>query len=350
MHLGLVIPQSGPSGIFGPSCAASAELAIEEINASGGLRGSEVTVTTIDGGRAPDVVAADVAHHVRRGLDAVVGWHTSAVRRRLVRVLEGRTPYVYTAVYEGGESAPATFMTGEVPEAQLLPALSWMADELGIRRWAVVGSDYVWPRSTATRATMHLTTDDSPARIVHTAFLPLGTTRFGEVLDDVVRSGADGVLVLLLGDDAVHFNRAFGAARLHQQCVRLSPLMDENMLLGTGAAGSRGLYSVAGYFESLPTAHNLDFEHRYGRRFGFCAPPLTSPGESCYEGLALLAELARRAPDLGASSLDRAAGDMFRYDSPRGEVCFADGHVRQDVYLAAADGLEFDVVAQVSAV
>lgn len=344
MKLALVIPQSGPSGIFGPSCAASAQLAVEEINDGGGILGRELAVVTVDGGRSPEAVAGDVG---AARPEAVVGWHTSAVRRRLVTTLDGRCPYVYTAVYEGGEASDGTFMTGEVPDSQLLPAMDWMASELGVHRWMIVGSDYVWPRATAAGVIAALA-DEHPARVTATTFYPLGTTDFGAALDALENADATGVLLLLLGDDAVRFNRSFARRGLAGQCVRLSPLMDENMLLATGAAASGGLYSVSGYFESLATACSLEFEGRYVRRFGPCAPPLTSPGESCYEGLHLLAELVRRSGSPTAGDLNRTAADPFTYVSPRGEVSFADRHLRQDIYLAAADGLEFDVLARVS--
>lgn len=349
MNLGLVIPRSGPSGIFGPSCAANAQLAVEEINERGGILGDELSILMIDGGARVDEVATTIDGQLRAGtLDAIVGWHTSAVRRHLVDVVRGRIPYVYTAVYEGGESAPSTFMTGEVPDSQLMPALRWMADEIDVRRWVVVGSDYGWPRRTAATVADRIRRHRTPAHIITTLFRPLGTPSFDDVLDVIERCDATGVLMLLLGDDAVRFNRAFGARGLHDRCVRLSPLMDENMLLGTGDHGTRALYSVSGFFESLPTPAGLDLGRRYVQRFGVHAPPLTSPGESCYEGLTLLAELVGRAGTLNPFAVEQAAQCPFTYDSPRGTVRFASRHLRQDVYLARADGLEFDVLSQVS--
>lgn len=353
LNLGLVIPESGPSGIFGPSCRASAMLAVDELNAHGGILGREVALTTIDGGWDPAIVAAVVGDGVDSGrLDAIVGWHTSAVRRELVRVIEGRIPYVYTAVYEGGDRAPGVFMTGEVPKGQLVPALEWLSAERGTSSWLVVGSDYVWPRQTVLALGQCL----GPARIrdrggvdvrfAAARFLALGTDDFGPILDEIERSGVDGVLVLLLGEDAVRFNRAFADRGLHHRFVRLSSLMDENMLLASGGAAEE-FYSVSGFFESLTTPHSMDFATRYLSRPGSCAPPLTSPGESCYEGMTLLSELSRRAGSLDVEDIGHRASLPFHYESPRGVVRFDGANLDQDVYLAKADGLEFDIVAQV---
>ncbi|MBW4818845.1 ABC transporter substrate-binding protein, partial [Rhodococcus qingshengii] len=183
LNVGLVVPESGPAGIFGPSCFASAELAIDEINQTGGILGREVVATIIDGGDVDSRgIAADIRRRVEnRELDALVGWHTSALRREIVREVGGRVPYVYTAVYEGGESADGVFMTGEVPEQQLYPALEWMALECDVRSWFVLGSDYVWPRKTLDRIMARVRADGgvrSPVIIESAVFRPLGTTRF----------------------------------------------------------------------------------------------------------------------------------------------------------------------------
>ena len=95
---------------------------------------------------------------------------------------------------------------------------------------------------------------------------------------------------ILVGDDAVQFNRAFARAGLDQQLLRLSTLMEENMLLASGPEGARGLFASAGFFDSLATADSLDFIGRFSARYGPEAPVLNSLGESCYEGVRLLAQ------------------------------------------------------------
>lgn len=122
-------------------------------------------------------------------------------------------------------------------------------------------------------------------------------------------------------------------------------MMDENMLLATGAANNHDLYAAAGYFESLGTASGLDFERRYLNLLGQTAPALTSPGESCFECLTLFAQLASAARSTAVGQITKAA-DSVTYESPRGEVRLRNRHLLQQVYLARADGLEFDVMAE----
>lgn len=342
LELGLVIPLQGPAGIFGPSCEACAQLAVEELNLGTGLLGREVRLTVVDGGATPTEVADEVDALVSAGrVDAVTGWHLSSVRRAVVARIAGRVPYVYTPLYEGGESAPGVFLAGETPDLQVLPALRWFAEQRGILRWCVVGDDYVWPKGTASVARRHVIALGGEVR--DTCFLPLGTRDFTPVLRRVERSGADAVLMLLVGQDAVLFNRAFADAGLDERLIRFSPLMDENMLLGSGAHATRGLYAAAGYFDTLPTTDNLDFHNLYLRRFGPDAPALNSLGESCYEGVRLFAALTRRAGSLRTPELTGNA-DGVGYDGPRGSVHLRDRHLRQPVYLAEARGLEFEIV------
>ncbi|ODU00318.1 MAG: hypothetical protein ABS81_24000 [Pseudonocardia sp. SCN 72-86] len=347
LEIAFVVPESGPSGIYGPSCTASGQLAIAELNATGGILGREVRLRTVDGGRAPLVIADEISRLVEAGaVDAVCGWHTSAVRQRLAPRLRGRIPYVYTAVYEGGEHTPGVFLTGETPTDQLLPAVRWMAEEMGVKSWVIVGNDYVWPRASA--ATVQACAQELGIDIRGQTFVKLGTQDFGGVLRRVEQTRAQGVLMFLLGSDAVRFNRAFTEMRMHDHCIRLSSLMDENMLMATGAANTHDLYSAAGYFETLGTAYGLDFERRYLQHFGPQAPALTSPGESCYEGISLFAQLATAARTTEVPRISTVA-DMISYEGPRGAVRVRDQHLIQRIYLARADGLEFDVLAEIHA-
>jgi urea transport system substrate-binding protein len=235
------------------------------------------------------------------------------------------------------------FLTGETPNRQLRPALRWFASELDIRRWTIVGDDYVWPRSSARAAHRYLR--ELGGEVYDEMYVPLGTQDFGPVLARVAASGCEAVLMLLIGQDAVLFNRAFTAAGLDRDLIRFSSLIEENVLLATGPENTRGLMTSAGYFEDLPTASGLDFAAAYFRRFGPGAPVLNSLGESCYEGVRMLTELLRRAGDTDVRRI-QATAEGLEYESPRGTVQIRDRHLEQRVFLAAADGLRWDVLQQ----
>jgi ABC-type branched-subunit amino acid transport system substrate-binding protein len=344
LDMALVIPLQGPAGIFGPSCESCAALAAQEINAEGGVLGRELNLVPVDGGRSPDEVAIEVDALVSAGaIQAVTGWHISAVREAVAPRIRSRVPYAYTALYEGGENRPGLFLTGETPDLQLGPTLDWFSGTAGVRRWTIVGDDYVWPRRSAAAAVSYLRR--LGGTVCDEMFVPLGTSDFSAVLGRVEASGCDAVLMLLIGDDAVAFNRAFSAAGLDRDILRFSSLIEENVLLASGTESTRGLMTSAGYFEDLATSSGLEFAATYFREFGDDAPVLNSLGESCYEGVRLLTELMRHAGSMQVPAMMSVA-DGLAYESPRGTVELRDRHLRQRVFLAVADGLTWDVIQQ----
>jgi urea transport system substrate-binding protein len=346
IDVALLIPLHGSAGIYGPSCELCAKLAAEGINADDGVLGRLLRLRVVDASGPPPRVAAVVHALVTEGeVDAVVGWHISAVRNAVAPRIAGLVPYVYTALYEGGESHPGVFMVGETPSRQLLPAMKWLRAEAGVRRWCVVGNDYVWPRGTAAAAQLYAPLCDG--QICDEVFVPLGSTEFTDVVRRVERHRADAVLMLLVGQDAVEFNRAFARAGLDDSCRRLSTLIEENTLLASGAESTRGICAAAAYFEALVTPESQEFGSLYARRFGPEAPTLNSPAESCYEGILLLAALVRRAGTLSVPALCGVA-DTVRYAGPRGELSMRRQHLDQRVYLAEASALDFGVVAELT--
>ena len=341
LRVAFVVPMQGPTGIYGPSCLACAELAVEQLNERDGIAGRPVELVVVDAGRAPEVVADDVASRVDAGcVEAVAGWHISAVRQAITRRIGGRVVYAYAAMHEGHDDTPGVFMLGERPVNQLLPAARWVREQLGVGRWAVVGNDYVFPRVTAAAARQALR--DGPSSIVSETYMPLGTTDFRGVLAGLRQPGIEGVIMLLMGDDAVHFNRQFARAGLSAALPRLSPAVEENTLLGGGASANQGLFAAAAYFDGMGTAEGRELERAYYGRYGEFAPALNAVGESCYEAIHFLARMGRVCGRIDVRSAEAMRSGHF-YEGPRGLMRLDGNLVNQDVYLAAADGLEFDV-------
>lgn len=345
ISVAFVVPLQGSTGIYGPSCLACGELAAEQLNAAQGIGGREVELITVDGGRHPEVVAAEVAALVDAGaVEAVAGWHISAVRQAITRRVGGKIVYAYAAMHEGRDDTPGVFMLGERPANQLLPATSWMREQVGIGRWAIVGNDYVFPRVTGRTARLAL--HASASSIVSETYVPLGTTNFSAVLDDLEQQDVDGVIMLLMGQDAVHFNRQFARHHLDERLTRLSPAVEENTLLAGGAGAHRNLYSAAAYFDNMNTTAGSELARSYYARYGTWAPALNAVGESCYEAIMFLARVGETC---GGFDLERLAGLTDEaWHGPRGLMRFEGNLLNQDVYLAAATDLEFEIQEQIA--
>jgi hypothetical protein len=118
--------------------------------------------------------------------------------------------------------------------------------------------------------------------------------------------------------------------------------------MASGCESTAGLFAAAGYFEALNTTASMDFAGRYYAHFGPTAPALNSIGESCYEAITLLIALASKAGSLDIGDLTVAAQNLT-YISPRGEVTMRGNQMSQDIYVAEATGLDFEVRARISA-
>jgi len=342
VKVGILIPLSGPGGLFGPSSQMSAQMAVDDINADGGLLGRPIEPVFVDVG-GPPADATQAALRLWKGdkAEAFIGMHDSAVRGALTNLFKGQVPYIYTPVYEGGECAPGTYVLGETPAQQLEPVIPWLAAEKGASKWYLIGNDYNWPRDTNAAAKAYI--EATGGTVVGEEYLPFTVDNFDSSLAKIKESGADAVLVTLVGGASVGFNRAFASFGLADEVLRLGTLIEENTLAGIGAESAKNLYSSAGYFASIDTPAARAFADRYTATFGTDAPALNALGQSVYDGVLLLDALAERAGSLSVDAMDQAA-EGTSYDGPRGSATMSGRHVSKDIYLAEADGASFRVV------
>jgi urea transport system substrate-binding protein len=330
----LVVPQSGALGLAGPSALDAALLAAHEVNVAGGARGRRLDLVLVDGGRDPRTVATDVRRLCDAGaVDVVTGFHTSDVHRAIEAVTAGRVPYVFTPPHEGGRRAPGVVCIGADPLAQLRGSVAWLTAAHRVHQWALVGNDYIWPRA------VHRVARDVVAhhgsRVVLERRVPLGAvhTSADRLLDDLRRSGADAVLLSLVGRDLATFNTALKRSGLHRRLVRLSGALEENGLMAAGGDDTGLLYASMSSFATLDDDRRLGLLERHRALFGPEAPVLDTYAEGVYDGVRLVARLAGPDGPTPAPAATAAAPTTTA--------------ARSDVHLAVADGLEFSVVRDV---
>jgi urea transport system substrate-binding protein len=344
LHIALCVPLGGSAGIWGPSALSSARLAVAELNRQSGIAGQVCRLITVNAADdAPDIEATLVDLVGAGEVDALIGMHTSAVRQRVVHAVGGQVPFVYTPLYEGGESTPGVFAIGETASRQLQPAIDWLGKHKQPKRWLAVGNDYVWPRVSHRLARQYIA--DSGGQLVAETYVPFGTSDYSEVLDQIRASRADAVLLSLVGQDAIDFNRAFGRQHLAGAALRLSCAIDENELLGIGADNAENLYVSCGYFATLDTDANLAFKERYYSHFGERAPTLNTFGQSTYEGVHFLAALLNGASDC-PGHWDNLGKAPLRYQSARQAAYVGGGVTHTPIYLARAEGNAFRVLTR----
>jgi ABC-type branched-subunit amino acid transport system substrate-binding protein len=344
LTVALCVPLGGSAGIWGPSGMACARLAVAELNRGAGIHGRACRLLTVNAAdECPDIEATLVGLVEDGEVDALIGLHTSAVRHRILRAVGGHIPFVYTPLYEGGECTPGVFAIGEVTANQLQPAIRWLGQHRQPRRWLAVGNDYVWPHVSHRQARGYIA--QAGGEMVAETYLPFGSSDFSQVLDQIRRLRIDAVLVSLVGQDSVEFNRAFGRGGLSRGVLRLSGAIGENELLGIGSDNAEELYVSSGYFATLDTDQNLAFKQRYHGHFGERAPTLNTFGQSTYEGVHFLAALFNQA--LASHEAWHGMGSTpLHYPSARAANHAGSGRGDTPIYLARAEGHVFQVITR----
>ena len=342
IKVGVLVPDSGPAGLFGPSTRNSALLAADQINASGGINGEAIELVFADVG-VPPAEAAQSALRLWKGqgVQAFVGMHDSAVREALIGRFAGQVPYVYTPVYEGNSCAKGLYITGETPSQQLAPVIPFLAERENVSKWYLIGHDYNWPRDTNALAKGYIA--DAGGTVVGEEYVPFTVAEFDSSLQRIKDSGADAVLITLVGGGSVGFNVGFAGFGLDQQALRLGTLIEENTLAGIGADNANRLFSSAGYFGAIQTDAAAGFAADYAAKFGADAAALNGLGQSAYEGLILLAALANKAGSLDVAAMD-AVAEGTTWSTPRGDNTLTGRHMAQTIYLADGSGGAFEIV------
>ena len=127
--IGFFIALSGPAALFGPTQQACADLAAEKINKAGGILGRPVKLLFTDAGGPPaETAKSAVRLMLEDKVDLFIGSHDSATREANIATIKGKTPYIYSPVYEGGECSPNVFCLGETPPQQAQPAIEFLAE------------------------------------------------------------------------------------------------------------------------------------------------------------------------------------------------------------------------------
>jgi urea transport system substrate-binding protein len=344
MKVGVLVSRSGPAGLWGPSCETGAMLAAAEINASGGVLGLPVELLIADAGwsqREATMAAGTLVD--LDGVDAVVGMHPSNVRDAIRRRLSGKVPYIYTPQYEGGERNPYTVATGGTDEEMLRPAIEWLFDKHHATRFFLVGNDYVWPQRAHQIA--HQIVREVGSAVVGEAVLPFGMMDYSTVLDQIKASRPNVVIMALLGSEAARFNRAFAEAGLAGSMLRFGLSVDESVLYAIGAEHSENLYVALNYFSRIRSAANERFLETYHDSFGELAPPVNQACQSCYDGIHMVANLARSVGRSNAAALAGSFRRPVERSAARSTLLTTPMGPSLKVHIAAAEGIEFRIMA-----
>jgi urea transport system substrate-binding protein len=267
--VGLLHSQTGPMAISEKSMIDAEVLALEEINAAGGILGRPIRWVIADGASDPSTFARQAEKLIREdGVSVVFGCWTSASRKAVLPVFEAADHLlVYPMAYEGLEQSPNVVYTGGAPNQQITPAVQWCYNTLGARRFFLVGSDYIWPHCVNALISDQLA--GLGAERVGEAYVPFGSTDVDAVVQEIVAAKPDVILCSVVGDSALALARQLRAAGIRPEATPLVTFaIAEDELRSGGREDFAGHYAAWNYFQSIDRPENQAFVRAFKARYG----------------------------------------------------------------------------------
>jgi urea transport system substrate-binding protein len=246
------------------------QLAIDQINAAGGILGRQIKVIVEDGASDwPTFAEKAKKLLVNDKVAAVFGCWTSASRKAVLPVFEKENGLLYyPTFYEGLEQSKNVIYTGQEATQQILAGLDWIAKEKNAKTFYLIGSDYIWPRTSAKIARKHIE-NKLGGKVVGEEFYALGHTQFGSLINKIKLRKPDVIYAIVVGGSNVSFYKQLKAAGITGENTTLLTIsVTEDEVLGIGGENLVGFYSAMKYFQSLDNPNNAAFVKAFKEKYG----------------------------------------------------------------------------------
>lgn len=318
IKVGILHSLSGTMAISEVSVKDAEMLAIEEINAAGGVLGKKIVPVIEDGASDWPTFAEKAAKLLDVDKVATVfGCWTSVSRKTVLPVFEAKNGLLwYPVQYEGLEASPNIFYSGATTNQQIIPAVEYLLKE-GKKSFYLLGSDYVFPRTSNTIIRAQLAA--SGLEPVGEEYTPLGHTEYSTVISKITASGADVVFNTLNGDSNVAFFKQLKDAGITSDVLpTLSVSVAEEEIRAIGAEYLVGHLAAWNYFQTTTVAENAAFVAAYKAKYG--ADRVTAdPIEAGYIQVYLWAEAVKKAGSTDVAAVKEAAKGIT-LNAPEGVV------------------------------
>lgn len=318
IKVGVLHSLTGTMSIGEVSVKDATLLAIEEINAAGGVLGRPLEAVIADG-ESNLKTFADKAKELltREQVEVVFGCWTSASRKAVLPIFEELNGLLFYPVqYEGLEQSPNIFYMGAAPNQQIVPAVQYLLDR-GFRYIYLLGSDYIFPRSANQIIKAQLVAQD--AVLVAEEYIPLGSQDVSGTIAQILSWEPDAVINTLNGDTNVAFFREFKKAGLTPEDLPvMSVSVAEAEVREIGADAIAGHLVAWNYFQSIDTLENQKFVRAYQAKYG--SDRVTSdPIASGYLGVYLWKKAVEKAQSTQVAKVKKAAKNI-ELVTPKGLV------------------------------
>lgn len=327
VKVGILHSATGTMAISETGSIQAEKLAIEQINAMGGILGRKIEVIQEDGAsdwptfaeKAKKLLASDK-------VAAVMGCWTSASRKAALPVFEKENGLLfYPTFYEGLEQSKNVFYTGQEATQQILAGLDWIAKEKKAKTFYLIGSDYIWPRTSMKIARKHIE-KNLKGSVVGEEYIALGDTQFGSVINKIKLKKPDVIYAAVVGGSNVAWFKQLNAAGLNSaKQTMLTISVTEDEVLGIGGENLAGFYSAMKYFQSQDNPANKKFVAEFKKKWGDKSV-IGDVTQAAYLGPWLYKAAVERAGSFDVDKVQAALPGYVFKDAPEGPVTVEKNH------------------------
>lgn len=348
-RVGVLFSQTGVTAVIEETQLRGTIMAIEEINAAGGVNDREMVPIVYD----PASETRNFARFADKlltedGVSTIFGCYTSSSRKAVLPVVERRNGLLwYPTLYEGFEYSPNIIYTGAAPNQNSVELVDFMLETYG-SRFYLIGSDYVYPRES--NRIMRELLRQRRGEVVGEHYLDLGArpSEFRLLMRELRNTRPDVVFSTVVGRATAYLYQAYVNAGFDPRNMPIASLTtSEAEVRLMGAEVGCGHITAAPYFESVKTADNLSFVSRYKRRFGE-----DEPTNLCVEAAYFQVHVFAKA----LAEVNSMDPDVLRpvvlgseFDAPQGKIAIDSysGHTNLWTRLGRANAAgQFDVIKE----
>jgi len=270
--VGILHSITGTMAISETGSVQAEKLAIDQINAQGGVLGRKIEYIQEDGASDWPTFAEKSRKLLQQDkVASVMGCWTSASRKAVLPVFEQYNGFLYyPTFYEGLEQSPNVIYTGQEATQQIIAGLDWVAREKNAETFYLLGSDYIWPRTSNKIARKHIE-NFLGKRVLGEEYYPLGHTQFNSVINKIRLRKPDVIYAIVVGGSNVAFYKQLKAAGIdmtEESPIVLTISVTEDEIRGIGGENIDGAYACMKYFQSLENENNREFVAAFKEMWG----------------------------------------------------------------------------------
>ena len=353
IKVGVLHSLSGTMAISETTLKDTMLMLIEDQNKKGGVLGRQLEAVVVDPASNWPLFAEKARGLIEKdNVDVIFGSWTSVSRKSVLPVIEElNSVFFYPVQYEGEESSKNVFYTGAAPNQQAIPAVDYLMNDIGVERWVLAGTDYVYPRTTNKILKAYLKAKGVADADIMINYTPFGHSDWQTIVSDIKSFGSEGkqtaVVSTINGDANVPFYKELGNQDVDASDIPVIAFsVGEEELSGLDTTPLVGHLAAWNYFMSVDAESNYEFIDKWTAFIGDDKRVTNDPMEAHYIGFNMWVKAVEKAGSADPEAVQEAIIGITTPNLSGGvSAMMPNHHITKPVLIGEiqADG-QFDII------